>query len=97
MEIDWPSGNCPDIENSKIGQSFLNCYLTNDDSEMSNFQPTTPKTPKTPISKNDQISFVYGSRIKTFRFKCYKAYRLWRSKIVGEKIIWLPIRMLAWE
>ena len=72
FEIDWPLCNCLDIENSKIVQSFLNCYSTIDDSKMSNF-----KTPKTLISKNDQISFVYGSRIKTFKLKCYKAYRLW--------------------
>ena len=31
----------------------------------SSSEPTTPKTPKTPNSKDDQISFVYGSPIKT--------------------------------
>ena len=32
---------------------------------MSSSEPATPKTPKTPNSKDDQISFVYGSPIKT--------------------------------
>ena len=32
---------------------------------MSSFEPTTPKTPKTPISKDDQISFIYGSPLRS--------------------------------
>ena len=32
---------------------------------MASSVPTTPKTPKTPNSKDDQISFVYGSPITT--------------------------------